>query len=561
MADGERPFAQWPMKVDLGTFTGPDRRVGRTAPVRLSETVNVKDWGALGNGSANDYPSIQAAIDFCIWSGGGKVYFPAGQYKCITGDLVVGSNTDPDAFVQLIGGSGGGFGSNADLLGSSAGWLLSKGTKTYDLIQRVEGMGIEAGAGGGAIKITGKAVQIRNCYLAGMVLVDASQAKGATIMDCGGVGGDQAQNSGSTYPFSKTGVGFYLGDNCMASNCRWTGSFWISFALSGVGASVVGCSTETTYTGIRVGWAPDINPAIIGGGRELEAVSCYITGFQTERQTVSVDLYNARGCTLIGNSITGGHGSANVQRVDNMVWNSGTVTVTVNAGHNLPNGTSVLLLDVLDETPPPIPWRPNEFTTCTKTSPTQFTYAAPNPGGAYPGGFGWSWPALYGTRCRIVSESLIASNYFTTNNALASVDLQYNALPPPYIASPGSAIHSNNMMLNNLGDRGWLPPVGNNASGWKFLNCGVSFLRAGSNPSAFNNPNGQMLFANLPGQFTDTLNQYQAGPFEGQEFDIKDGSKFGFTPPTAAVWGDTVIGGGNGKYKVRWDGSVWKRVA
>ncbi len=45
--------------------------------------VNVKDFGATGNGVTNDRPAIQAAIDSLYTNsiGGGTVYFPPGVYK------------------------------------------------------------------------------------------------------------------------------------------------------------------------------------------------------------------------------------------------------------------------------------------------------------------------------------------------------------------------------------------------------------------------------------------------------------------------------------------------
>ena len=48
----------------------------RTMPDRLADIINVKDWGAIGNGIADDATSIQNAIDHCITSqDGGKVFF------------------------------------------------------------------------------------------------------------------------------------------------------------------------------------------------------------------------------------------------------------------------------------------------------------------------------------------------------------------------------------------------------------------------------------------------------------------------------------------------------
>lgn len=54
---------------------------------KLRERVSVKDFGAVGDGVADDTAKIQAAID-AVKISGGEIYFPAGTYK-ITSSLVV----------------------------------------------------------------------------------------------------------------------------------------------------------------------------------------------------------------------------------------------------------------------------------------------------------------------------------------------------------------------------------------------------------------------------------------------------------------------------------------
>ncbi|MCE5310994.1 MAG: hypothetical protein LLG20_25415 [Acidobacteriales bacterium] len=51
---------------------------------------NVMSHGTSGRGLVNDAPAIQAAIDACSRSGGGTVYFPAGDY--LSGTIVLKSN-------------------------------------------------------------------------------------------------------------------------------------------------------------------------------------------------------------------------------------------------------------------------------------------------------------------------------------------------------------------------------------------------------------------------------------------------------------------------------------
>lgn len=56
--------------------------------------VNVLDYGAVGNGVANDTAAIQAAIDSL--PNGGTVFFPTGTYLCSTGLTVANNKTRLD---------------------------------------------------------------------------------------------------------------------------------------------------------------------------------------------------------------------------------------------------------------------------------------------------------------------------------------------------------------------------------------------------------------------------------------------------------------------------------
>lgn len=68
-------------------------------------TVNVRDCGAVGDGTTVDTAAIQKALDKCAKAGGGCVVVPDGFY--LTGSLVIGPNTT----LQLS--------SRADIIGSS----------------------------------------------------------------------------------------------------------------------------------------------------------------------------------------------------------------------------------------------------------------------------------------------------------------------------------------------------------------------------------------------------------------------------------------------------------
>jgi len=81
--------AQWvqlqPDTVIAGSspYTYPGG-VTQTLQQRLEQYVSVKDFGAKGNGIADDTAAIQAAIDSIIARGGGTVYFPKGHYIVVS---------------------------------------------------------------------------------------------------------------------------------------------------------------------------------------------------------------------------------------------------------------------------------------------------------------------------------------------------------------------------------------------------------------------------------------------------------------------------------------------
>jgi hypothetical protein len=66
-------------------FTQTGGGTTRTVDSKLKDVVSVKDFGAVGDGVANDSAAIQAAIDVVSSNGGGEVLVPQGTYICTTG--------------------------------------------------------------------------------------------------------------------------------------------------------------------------------------------------------------------------------------------------------------------------------------------------------------------------------------------------------------------------------------------------------------------------------------------------------------------------------------------
>jgi polygalacturonase len=77
--------------------------VSSAAPPSAGVRLNVRDFGAAGDGRTKDTLPVQLALDRCSVLGGGEVFVPAGDY--LTGALAIRSNTvlRIDAGASLLG--------------------------------------------------------------------------------------------------------------------------------------------------------------------------------------------------------------------------------------------------------------------------------------------------------------------------------------------------------------------------------------------------------------------------------------------------------------------------
>jgi len=132
--------------------------VNRVLTSRLQDYVSVKDFGAVGNGVANDTAAIQAALA-SIPSGGGTVFFPAGNYIIASGL----SLTNPTSLVgegnSLTGGVLGRTTITKSAAISGPAILLDKDGSTIDGIH-IQGI---AGNTGDGIQIAAGRCKITNC--------------------------------------------------------------------------------------------------------------------------------------------------------------------------------------------------------------------------------------------------------------------------------------------------------------------------------------------------------------------------------------------------------------
>lgn len=66
---------------EFTNFTATGTTTARNLVTREAEVYNVKDFGAIGDGVADDGPAIRAAAAAAYTNGGGVVYAPPGHYK------------------------------------------------------------------------------------------------------------------------------------------------------------------------------------------------------------------------------------------------------------------------------------------------------------------------------------------------------------------------------------------------------------------------------------------------------------------------------------------------
>jgi len=76
-------------------FTGS---VATNVEAKLAQTVSVKDFGAVGNGIADDFLAINRAAKYVADQGGGTVYYPPGTYRITRAIRLDNFNVDTNTY-------------------------------------------------------------------------------------------------------------------------------------------------------------------------------------------------------------------------------------------------------------------------------------------------------------------------------------------------------------------------------------------------------------------------------------------------------------------------------
>jgi len=532
-AAAEPPMADVPFVNFAFPALGAPTNINRTMPTRLSERVNVKDWGAVGNGS-DETAAIQAAIDYCINTNkGGEVYFPACSDHYQVTSLAVGSNSI-DCGVRLVGAGPAG-----TIVNGSGTYPISGGGRTYDCLESVEYMDVAGGTFG--IKLTRQNSSVIGCQ----TTIDASSPNVHYIVGCGRASGNNPPWSVSPPPGPAVGsIGVAIGSG-VVTGCKYA-YFDVAYAISGRGVACFGNAAEDNNTGFRVGWGP---------AGETPAIGCAVTACQTERSATAIDMYNATSCYVASNVLTGTSGvpdpGMTLAATNGMTWSAGIVTVNCSRAHNLgANGTKRVLFFFINEMNAAGvgSWLPasNGLGLCTITSTTAFTY----PLAAQPSAWNntnigiWTLPLLYGMRFRKVYSCYFGGADIGITAAKATFDLDYD----------GQADHLNNTAFGMTGGYGFMvPSATKNLAGWQFRNCATTGIslepQTTTAKSVLTNPNNSMRVADLPGK------SGVAQPvIETMEYSVIDSTVAALNNFGAEVVG---TGGSGNNVKVRYNGSIW----
>lgn len=244
-------------------FPGTGSPTSRTAPDRISDIYNVKEYGAIGNSITDDTTAIRAAIS-AMWGStnkGGTLYFPPGIYLVTdTIDITnynVGSN---DTSGRIIGAS-----RQATFITGNLpnGFIFMQvdGQNGPEEIGHLTLANTSTWIGSGALLVANTLnIDIHDCSFQGMVgVLGIFNMFQSSINRCIGT-----PNSDVTTGFNGTfGVASYSTD---VKNWRSTQPYQAGIQMWGANTAIIeSCGIENCGTAIllgkQAGWAPSCTVA------------------------------------------------------------------------------------------------------------------------------------------------------------------------------------------------------------------------------------------------------------------------------------------------------------
>lgn len=323
-------------------------------------SFNVKDYGALGNGVADDTAAVQSAINACSSAGGGEVFFPTGTY-------LLTPTTSPaitvPSYVRLAGSDR----RATTLKKNAAGVLISMSGPSTDTTgaTHVKYSGIENLEINGN-SLTGLLLELYyadNLYFSNMytygnwdICVDTTEFWDSRFINCTWeASGGQTANASMPNVYlrnSAAASGFgYSGDNVNQIHfigCRWeafyTGALWLTQGVAATnnpnGIYITDCKMESSDVNGGPFFKADSSCAHI----VVNGVYCYSGGFFPGYSTAQTVINFAAAKSSLSDIFIGSGSSATVRiGVDLFVAsNNYTALTSVYGGYTTaPTGSHV----------------------------------------------------------------------------------------------------------------------------------------------------------------------------------------------------------------------------
>ena len=462
------PFATLPpvagnpnyrFKADIGRYAGTDTRVDRDMPTRLGEIINIKDWGAVGDGVTDDGSALIAAFNYAkalnaaVLNAGATIFFPAGTYRIDSSHLPLnfdlypsggtvnfrGVGRDASIITANFGSSGNGtYYSTSTFHGTSAPMFYFRNinsprisdltvwnqSTSYDATTFVS----NGGDGNGIYE---------NCkFIAPRGFVCEEDQFGQGFINCIFMNGSPLliNRADSTTPGPLAGTFGLIWNQGNVLNCRFYGydtgiglSSTIYFqapANDAVGVaqstSINGCyfyRCIRAITGRASGDQSNHRPVASGSpSGNCPVFNTAIIGNQMERCAYGLGDLNQyiRGSVLC-NVVTGTTGQCDPAPVSNVSWNGvNTVTITTPSNHNIGADRNIQLIGI-----------PTGTTTGIVpvhiVDPTHFTYSY-NANPVVTSG-SWNYPMEDGISSYGVNQGFYAANVLSAWVANVSFDI------------------------------------------------------------------------------------------------------------------------------------------
>lgn len=259
-------FGQTQIELDQSKYIAPGAAgVSRSGSSKLSDVISVKDYGALGNGVADDLPAINGALA-AVAGKGQRILFPAGTYM-VSGTVVL---PDKASIIGVGRGDPGSYNTVIKALPNFTGTtVIQMGYSAPSFDIQVEKMTID----GSAIVPT----CLMNQYGEEM-----SYGRDLMLTNCGSaplvISGSGAQNSG---PFENLEI--YPGGGAPVTSASLC--VQVTGVISFRGIKGITCNGGAYYT-----TRPAVALALDGGGQYSDIhVEHYATGISLGNSALSAD--------------------------------------------------------------------------------------------------------------------------------------------------------------------------------------------------------------------------------------------------------------------------------